>query len=164
MFSYTLINGECPISYLSKLLLYKNYEAGQNITYYPEMMFIFPNKTYITHYFTTNTILYLFSLLHVIIRQKISLIILSIPFSTLLIYFLFVHNLFWSLSQALDRAESTGSVVYRGSSSTAIPSWIPCKINKNHKFFIVYQKYTQFILFITILYNNSLINNKFLKI
>ena len=94
MISYTFLNGECPISYTSKLMLNNNYIAGENICYYPEMLTVLPNNKCISYYFGAMTGLYMFSLFYVIYRSNILLCIyLLIPFFTLLIYFLFIHNI-----------------------------------------------------------------------
>jgi hypothetical protein len=71
MFLYTFIDGECPISYMCKLINDKNYIAGTNITYYPEMDCIIPNKTYINYYFGIMTFMYILTLFFVIFRTNI---------------------------------------------------------------------------------------------
>lgn len=68
MFSYTFINGECPISYIYKLSIDKNYIAGSNINYYPEMEYLLHNK--IEYYFGTMTFLYILTLFIVIFRTE----------------------------------------------------------------------------------------------
>lgn len=68
MFSYTFINGECPISYIYKLSIDKNYIAGSNINYYPEMEYLLHNK--IEYYFGTMTFLYVLTLFIVIFRTE----------------------------------------------------------------------------------------------
>lgn len=68
MFSYTFINGECPISYIYKLSIDKNYIAGSNINYYPEMEYLLHNK--IEYYFGIMTFLYILTLFIVIFRTE----------------------------------------------------------------------------------------------
>ena len=85
MFLYTFIEGECPISYVCKLLIDKNYKAGTNITYYPEMVYFLENNN---SYFTITTVLYLFSLLYVFLRINLSF---YISFPNLLLYFLCIR-------------------------------------------------------------------------
>jgi len=57
MFLYTFINGECPISYVCKLIMDKKYIAGSHITYYPEMECLLSKRS-IVYYFGTTTLLY----------------------------------------------------------------------------------------------------------
>lgn len=85
MFSYTFIHGECPISYICKIYIDKNYVAGKRISYYPEMLQIFSNEAQISYYFFTMTMMYIFSLLYVIQRANVSFPALA--FSSLSIYF-----------------------------------------------------------------------------
>ena len=56
MFSYTFINGECPISYISKKIIDRDYFAGKDIEYYPEMRMFFNTDKDIQDYFTTTSI------------------------------------------------------------------------------------------------------------
>jgi hypothetical protein len=98
MFLYTFIDGECPISYICKKIKDKNYIAGDNITYYPEMEYIFQNKIFIDYYFGTMTIIYILTLFFVIFRTNIFCYFLTFVFFILLIYFLLIRNIF-SLKQ-----------------------------------------------------------------
>ena len=95
MISYTFLDGECPISYLAKLLLDSEYIAGENISHYPEMLTIFPNNKYVHHYFFTSTTVYSFLLSNTIQRLHIPLSMLVFPFSTLTMYVLFIHNIYF---------------------------------------------------------------------
>jgi hypothetical protein len=95
MFSYTFINGECPISYVSKKILDQQYIAGENITHYPEMLSLVSTETYIHYYFTTMTILYMFSLFYVIHRTNLPLYFFILPFIILFVYFLFIRNIYF---------------------------------------------------------------------
>lgn len=101
MFSYTFLNGECPISYIYKKRKNPEYIAGSIIGDYPEMQCIFGKRNvFIQIYFGTNTVLYLGSLLFVINRSNIPFTIFIIPSSSLLFYFYFlqfsrVHPLFY---------------------------------------------------------------------
>jgi uncharacterized membrane protein len=90
MFSYTFINGECPISYVSKKIMDQDYFAGTDLEYYPEMRSIFNTDQDIKDYFTTTTIAYLFTLIYVINRSKIPFYVFILPTITLSYYFLFV--------------------------------------------------------------------------
>jgi|LakMenEpi03Aug12_release.lakeMendotaPanAssembly.Ray.scaffolds.fasta_scaffold404015_2 hypothetical protein len=94
MFLYTFIDGECPISYMCKLINDKNYIAGTNITYYPEMDCIIPNKTYINYYFGIMTFMYILTLFFVIFRTNIFSYFLTSTFIILFIYFLLIRNIF----------------------------------------------------------------------
>lgn len=94
MFLYTFIDGECPISYICKIISDKNYIAGNNITYYPEMEYILSNKIYIDYYFGIMTIMYILTLFFVIFRTNIFFYTFSFPFLILFIYFLFIRNIF----------------------------------------------------------------------
>ena len=105
IFSYTFTNGECPITYVTKMILDKNYIAGDSIDhqgrndqifrskveeYYPEMFEICPIETYIRYYVTTTTCCYIVSLLYVVARS--SIVPLIIPFSTVCIYFVSIRS------------------------------------------------------------------------
>lgn len=94
MLIYTFIGGECPISYVCKLMMDNKYIAGSKITYYPEMENILPNKLIIEYYFGTMTILYLLSLCYVIFRTNTFCYLFIIVFAVLLNYFLLVRNYF----------------------------------------------------------------------
>lgn len=85
MFSYTFIHGECPISYICKIYIDKNYVAGKRISYYPEMLEVFSNEAQTLCYFFTMTVMYMFSLLCVIQRANVPFPTLA--FSSLSIYF-----------------------------------------------------------------------------
>ena len=91
MFSYTFIQGECPISYACKKMIDGNYNAGQNLTHYPEMLEIFANEKEVQRYLFISTYLYICSLLYVINQTSLSLPILLFPFSIIFIYFLFTR-------------------------------------------------------------------------
>jgi hypothetical protein len=104
-FSYTFINGECPISYVSKIIK-KNHclkekcdDVCENDNYvcenernFPEMASILPIcfYPYIYYYFIVTTKIYLFSLFLVIYRNNLYNVV-YFPFSVLSIYFLFVY-------------------------------------------------------------------------
>lgn len=90
MFSYTFINGECPISYWSKKLMDSDYFAGTYIEYYPEMKMFFSTDKDIHDYFTVTTIAYLFALTYVINRTNIPAYVFVFPMITLSYYFLFI--------------------------------------------------------------------------
>jgi hypothetical protein len=70
MFLYTFIDGECPISYVCKLINDKNYIAGKYVTHYPEMEYLLGNQKYIDSYFGIMTSLYLLTLSFVIFRTN----------------------------------------------------------------------------------------------
>jgi hypothetical protein len=95
MISYTFINGECPISYYSKLIIDSNYIAGDKVDYYPEMLTIFPNIRYVNYYFSITTTIYSVLLLNIIRRLNIPFCILVLPFSSLIIYVLFIRNIYF---------------------------------------------------------------------
>lgn len=92
MFLYTFINGECPISYLSKLIINKNYIAGDKITYYPEMKYIAINEKYTDSYFAITTTFYILILWFVISRTNIPIYFLIPSFFVLCVYFLYIRN------------------------------------------------------------------------
>jgi len=92
MFLYTFIDGECPISYLAKIIDDRNYTAGKDITHYPEMERIL-NVPYIDYYFPIMTTLYLFSLVIVILRTKIHLYWFICPLLFVFVYFLFIREI-----------------------------------------------------------------------
>jgi hypothetical protein len=94
MFFYTFIDGECPISYICKVMIDKTYIAGSNVSYYPEMEYVLPNKQMIEYYFGIMTILYIIILFFVIFRTNIFSYIFIIIFSILCNYFLLVRNYF----------------------------------------------------------------------
>jgi len=98
-FSYTFINGECPISYVSRIIKNKNYIAGSSICEnicenkrnFPEIesvlpVFLYP---YIDFYFVITTKIYLFSLSVVVYRNDLFNVV-YFPFSVLIIYFFFI--------------------------------------------------------------------------
>ena len=89
--SYTFTNGECPITYITKLYINPMYVAGDTIHYFPEMVYYF-NLTNTIRYFRYTTIIYLCVLYHLAKRQHIlhKLYTLSIVLS---IYFLFVYKI-----------------------------------------------------------------------
>jgi len=95
MISYTFINGECPISYSAKLLIDSNYIAGDNVDYYPEMLTIFPNSRYVNYYFSITTTLYSFLLFDGIRRLNVPFCFLVLPFSSLIIYVLFIRDIYF---------------------------------------------------------------------
>jgi hypothetical protein len=90
IFSYTFTNGECPITYATKMILDKNYIDGDSLEYYPEMLAICPIESYIRYYVTTMTCLYIGSLLYVIARSTVPPLIL--PFSMVCIYFISIRS------------------------------------------------------------------------
>jgi len=90
MFLYTFINGECPISYICKLIIDKNYIAGSNITYYPEMESLL-SKRNVDYYFGTMTILYIARLIMVLFRTNM-FTYSAFTLFILLIYYYFIHN------------------------------------------------------------------------
>ncbi len=92
MFLYTFIDGECPISYICKLINDNKYISGTDITYYPEMECILTNKIYINYYFGIMTFLYILTLFFVIFRANIFSYFLTSTFLILLIYFLLIRN------------------------------------------------------------------------
>ena len=94
MLLYTFINGECPISYICKIINDKQYIAGSNITYYPEMEYILKNQIYINYYFGIMTFMYILSLFFVIYRTNIFSYFLLFVFLNLLVYFFLIHNVF----------------------------------------------------------------------
>ena len=63
MLSYTFTNGECPITYVTKLYIDSSYIAGDTIHYFPEMDY-YLTPYYTNLYFTYNTILYLLELVY----------------------------------------------------------------------------------------------------
>jgi len=99
MLLYTFIDGECPISYICKKIKDINYTAGDNITHYPEMEYLFRDKIFIDYYFGTTTVMYILSLFFVIFRTNIFGYFLVLNFLILFIYFLFIRNIF-SLKQS----------------------------------------------------------------
>lgn len=94
MLLYTFINGECPISYICKIINDKQYIAGSNITYYPEMEYILKNQIYINYYFGIMTFMYILSLFFVIYRTNIFSYFLLFVFLNLLVYFFLIRNVF----------------------------------------------------------------------
>ena len=87
--SYTYTNKQCPISYLAhKQLNIKEIK----INHYPEMYFITTNNKLIKLYFTITSIIYVYSLYVVIIRNLYSLFYFLNFFSLCIIYFLFDIN------------------------------------------------------------------------
>ena len=66
--SYILFNNECLISYYAKKKINKTYIAGSKMNYYPEMHIFTHNDQLIKLYFTTTTLLYIYSLYIVIER------------------------------------------------------------------------------------------------
>jgi hypothetical protein len=97
LFLYTFINGECPISYICKKIIDKNYIAGSNIQYYPEMLYLLHNQKRINYYFGTMTFFYIVILFLVIFRTNTFSYLLFFTFIVLSIYFLFIHNFFSNL-------------------------------------------------------------------
>lgn len=94
MFLYTFIDGECPISYICKVMMDKQYITGNNITYYPEMEYLLQHQQTIDLYFGTMTFLYIATLFFVIFRTNTFSYFLIFTFGILLNYFLFVRNVF----------------------------------------------------------------------
>lgn len=94
MFLYTFIDGECPISYICKKINNKNYIAGSNITYYPEMKYLINNQQYINYYFGLMTIMYILTLFFVIFRTNIYSHFLAFTFFVLFNYFLIIRDYF----------------------------------------------------------------------
>jgi len=95
MFSYTFINGECPISYAAKRILDKNYIAGQCISYYPEMISILRSDEHINAYFGCTTTIYIITLLHVAFQSNVPILYLMPAFASTLLYFLFVREIYF---------------------------------------------------------------------
>ena len=81
MFLYTVLNGECPISYVCKKMIDTEYVAGENITHYPEIMFL--PEPGIHYYFGITTIVYLLTLVTLV--NKTTWLILFM-------YFIFMQN------------------------------------------------------------------------
>jgi hypothetical protein len=94
MFLYTFIDGECPISYICKVMIDKEYIAGSNVTYYPEMEYLLQSQRTINYYFGVMTLLYIATLFFVIFRTNTFSYFLIFTFVILLNYFLFVRNCF----------------------------------------------------------------------
>jgi hypothetical protein len=92
MFFYTFLDGECPISYICKVMIDKQYIAGSDVAFYPEMECVLPTKKIINYYFGTMTFLYITILFFVISRTNIFSYVFIFVFSLLLNYFLFVRN------------------------------------------------------------------------
>jgi len=92
LFLYTFINGECPISYICKWMNDRNYIAGENINYYPEMEYILQNQKNIDYYFGIMTTIYILTLFYVISRICMFSFFLLFTFIILLLYFLFVRK------------------------------------------------------------------------
>lgn len=90
MFLYTFVNGECPISYVCKLMIDNKYIAGSNITYYPEMERLLSQRN-IVYYFGTTTLSYMVTLLIVIFRTN-TLHYAAFTLFILLNYYYFIHN------------------------------------------------------------------------
>ena len=92
-FSCTFINGECPITYVSRIIK-RNFpeEICENKRNFPEVESILPIclYPYIYYYFIITTKIYLFSLYIVIYRNNLYNVA-YFPFSVLSIYFLFVY-------------------------------------------------------------------------
>jgi hypothetical protein len=94
MFLYTFIRGECPISYVCKRMIDKDYVAGTNITYYPEMEYLLHSQKNIDYYFGTMTFLYITTLFFVIFRTNTFSFLLLFTFLILLLYFSLVRKHF----------------------------------------------------------------------
>ena len=94
MFLYTFIDGECPISYICKIINDRNYIAGNNITHYPEMEYLLRKQIYIDSYFGIMTCTYILTLFFVIFRTNTLSYFLIFTFAILLNYFLFIRNVF----------------------------------------------------------------------
>ena len=92
MFLYTFINGECPISYICKVINDKKYIAGSNITYYPEMEYVLQKRINVEYYFGIMTFLYISVLFIVIFRTNTFSYLLIFTFGILLIYYFFIRN------------------------------------------------------------------------
>ncbi len=86
IFSYTLLNQECPISFLAKYIENPNYIAGSRLNYFPEMREICSHSTY---FFMSTTTGYAFSVLYVIYRLQLPYEQISIPLMFTLYYLLF---------------------------------------------------------------------------
>ena len=96
-FSYTFINGENPISFISKIIGNKiNFpeKKCENKINFPEIESILPTHLYpfINHYFIIISNIYLFSLFLVVYRNNLYHIVFF-PFFILFIYFLFINKL-----------------------------------------------------------------------
>jgi len=90
---YTYIQGECPVSYIAKIVLDPSYIAGTNRSHCPEMKWIFSNEKYAVQYFRTTTTLYIGSLGYVIYRCAPPVYILIYPSVVVSIYGLYIHNI-----------------------------------------------------------------------
>ena len=93
MISYTFLNGECPISFLCKKMIYPEYQAGDNIEDYVEMYQIVSNKDYVNNYIQLMTCSYLSSLLYVIHYTNVKSII-YVEFLLSCVYFLLTRKAF----------------------------------------------------------------------
>ncbi len=100
MISYTFINAECPISYISKLTIDKTYVAGNDIRYYPEMEHFF-NKKQVDYYFKTTTFLYMIVLFYVIFRANKNYLFFTLMI--LGIYFLMIHSKYFVFFQEITK-------------------------------------------------------------
>ena len=83
MFSYTLLNQECPISLLAKYIENPNYITGSRLNYFPEMAGIYSQPSY---FFMTTSIGYTFSVLYVINRLQVPYQLLLFPATSLVFY------------------------------------------------------------------------------
>jgi len=100
-FSYTFINGECPISYISRIIKNKKFSREsidfsiENKFHFPEMESVLPIYLYpyINTYFIITTKIYFFTLCLVIHRNDLYNVIVF-PFSVLFFYFLFFYLLY----------------------------------------------------------------------
>ena len=93
MMSYTLLNGECPISFVCKKMINPKYAAGENINDYVELYQVVPNKYYVNNYIQLMTCSYLSSLLYVIYFTNVKYVL----YAELLgsgVYFLFTRKAF----------------------------------------------------------------------
>jgi hypothetical protein len=70
VFSYIVLKNECLISYIGKRRIDNSYRAGQKMNYYPEMYIFTKNDQQIKLYFTTMTLLYVYSIFIVFVRYS----------------------------------------------------------------------------------------------
>lgn len=91
MFSYTFLNGECPITYIAKRIQCDNDVLTLGRFDYPEMRYIFRVDEHVHYYFGVMTVAYIFTLIRVILRTDISLLCLVPAFLNLTFYFTFLR-------------------------------------------------------------------------
>lgn len=119
MLSYTFTNGECPLSYISRLIYYQKlgdicYDSSfmSMMTRYPEMVLFFPDDVSASRYFQGMTTMYIGSIGSVMVYGDVPLCFIIIPTAIISHYYLWVeYGKHWSILFELIQEDTRWALI-----------------------------------------------------